>query len=754
MGKTRLLFFITAYFTICLTGAGQNQARYTMHQSNMGGGGYITGLLINPINPDIVYARCDVAGMFKSADGGKTWEAINNGMTECHHHSVETFAIHPADPDILFRCSGEARDHKMTGTIHKSVDGGKNWKKVSDDVDYFGNGTNRMFGEKIAFDPFRPNRMITAGYVRGVFISDDCGETWKHAGLKNEVAGTVAFHPLIKNRVFFGTLSGIAGSENKYLFNGKFDRPKTGRLYQSDDAGKTWNLIYESDDIAFSEIAFHASNPDIFVVASVTSAGYFKTIDGGHSFKTCTNGLPEKSHGNTIVADPHQPGRLYTAIDRRGGMGNIPLVPIYVSDDFGENWRLLRQYKRSDFFNYPEYIRTEEWIGWAISKIRIDPKKPGKLLMSNWYGVSVSENGGITWDANHYRGTETTCIENVVTDQGTGNTFFAIADHQPNLSVDGGKNFLPFVRPVYPKPVSRSTAVVPSRHFPGITFYSIGGRKAPLILRTPDLGKSYDIIWHFKEGLFVQALKESATDKGKFYAYLDGNVSDSAGLWISTNEGKSWQFKGSPFLGYIKTLPHHSEWIESEVLSVVYNQRKNVCGTNQLLCVDPFKAGSVLMGEWTEGLFYSSDDGKTWNNISNGLPFKKDTASILVSLAADEKEKGVFYAGFIHEGLWRTKNYGKKWEKIYPLDNSVFNASSVVAGGKNDTDLFVACEPLYWSKCPSSVLYSPDRGKSWIGLYDGTKGALRWKGISCDRRTGTLFGITCGNGAFYFERTP
>ncbi|NJO69226.1 MAG: hypothetical protein HC830_08050 [Bacteroidetes bacterium] len=100
-----------------------------MHQSYMGGGGYITGLLINPINPDIVYARCDVAGMFKSVDGGKSWEAINNGMTECHHHSVETFAIHPTDPDILFRCSGEARDHKMTGTIHKSVDGGKNMEK-------------------------------------------------------------------------------------------------------------------------------------------------------------------------------------------------------------------------------------------------------------------------------------------------------------------------------------------------------------------------------------------------------------------------------------------------------------------------------------------------------------------------------------------------------------------------------------------------------------------------------------------------
>ncbi|MGA9118987.1 MAG: hypothetical protein WB699_06440, partial [Bacteroidota bacterium] len=65
---------------------------YRWTSSDFGGGGYVTGLLQHPADPNILYIRTDVAGVFMSVDGGRSWKAVNGGMTEGYHHSVESFA--------------------------------------------------------------------------------------------------------------------------------------------------------------------------------------------------------------------------------------------------------------------------------------------------------------------------------------------------------------------------------------------------------------------------------------------------------------------------------------------------------------------------------------------------------------------------------------------------------------------------------------------------------------------------------------
>ncbi|MEO1290781.1 MAG: hypothetical protein AAFV93_23830, partial [Chloroflexota bacterium] len=99
-------------------------------QSRLHGGGFITGLVQSKKNPDILYARADVAGVFKSDNRGLSWMAINQGMTDCHQHDVRSIAVSPHNPDILFRCSGSVRDSHFFGTIHKSADAGLSWRTV------------------------------------------------------------------------------------------------------------------------------------------------------------------------------------------------------------------------------------------------------------------------------------------------------------------------------------------------------------------------------------------------------------------------------------------------------------------------------------------------------------------------------------------------------------------------------------------------------------------------------------------------
>jgi photosystem II stability/assembly factor-like uncharacterized protein len=168
---------------------------YVWHQSILNGGGFIAGLLQDPQQPQTLYARADVAGVFKSVDGGKTWAAKNHGMTAYHQHDVRSFALSPHQPQLLFRASGSVRGWRCFGTIHKSTDGGDDWTPVCRDVDFYGNGETRQYGEVLQVDPHRPEVVIAGGYSAGLWISRDTGDHWTYAGLRDERISCVCFHP-------------------------------------------------------------------------------------------------------------------------------------------------------------------------------------------------------------------------------------------------------------------------------------------------------------------------------------------------------------------------------------------------------------------------------------------------------------------------------------------------------------------------------------------------------------------------------
>jgi len=189
-------------------------------------------------------------------------------------------------------------------------------------------------------------------------------------------------------------------------------------------------------------------------------------------------------------------------------------------------------------------------------------------------------------------------------------------------------------------------------------------------------------------------------------------------------------------------------------LAVTAYQAKNACGTNQLLCVDPTRPETIYFGEADKGIFATFDGGRNWENRGGNLPFGKSQVGVLNVVRADPKRSGWLYAGFIREGLWRSKDFGKSWEKIYPSGDEVFNATSVAVGGPSGSEIFVACEPLFWSRAESAICASYDNGLTWRKISDSTLGAVRWKGIDVDARTGFLYAVSCGNGAFYGRPLP
>lgn len=720
--KTKIVLAIVALF-LTLSGL-LAQPLYEWRPSNTGGGGYITGIVQDQKNLAIIYARCDVGGVFRTDNGGKQWVASNSGLKRWYNHSVQSIAIDPGNSNILFRCSGDIRNQQLFGSIHKSVDAGKTWREVSTSPGYYGNGPTRMYGELIAIDPFDSGTVVTAGYGGGIWISHNGGDTWQYSAGKEETFISIAIHPWLRNRYY-------AAAAN-------------GKIYFSENKGKSWTARQSlKEGEAVTEFAFDKKNTRI--VHAAATDGVYKSIDGGKTFKRSMAGLPDGFQYNTIASSAEKPEILYTAPDARPGHKLAP-IPVYKSTNGGQSWQLVKSHTRADVSQYPAYIREMEFIGWAISKIRVSDAGGNNIMFSNWYGVSFSADGGVSYNGKDFSGLETNCLEHIQYVAGAPEkVFYTVADHRPMVSSDKGRNYTPIKGLSYPS----STALVRSARDPDLIIYGARSKGKAGILR--QVKDSIALVLSLGDG-FVQALREDPFTSGKFYAYIDGELKDEAGLYISLDNGITWSRQPDVFPSRFTTLPVNRSYIENELLNIVVGQVKNVCGANQLLCVDPVQPGYLYLGEWTEGMYRTIDGGKKWESISSGLPFHRDTASVLTVIKADPKRKGWIYAGFIREGLWRSTNSGASWEKIYPTDNTIFNVSSMHVGGTTGEELYIAGENLYWSDAPVSVMYSPDQGRQWNSILGDQLGAIRIKSIDVDPATGTIFLASSGNGAFYAIR--
>lgn len=728
-------------------------------QSRLQGGGFIAGLLQDPHQPHILYARSDVAGVFRSEDGGCSWKPCNNGMTAYHQHDVRSFAISPHDSRILFRGTGSVRGGDFFGFIHRSTDGGTSWHQVSETVDFYGNGELRQYGEVIQVDPYHPSRVIAGGYTKGVWISHDLGETWTYSGLKDERICTVAYHPACPNVIYVGTVGSFDDDPLFVAQQYDYVRPNPARLYRSRDGGESWETLCEGVD--FAELAFDPSAPHVIHAACV-SAGVMRSTDDGQTWRAAS--LSRYKIG-TIAVDPRQPNTIYAAAETFPNFDpDVPPIGLYRSDDAGETWRLIKWHTSADLCNYPSYMELP-YAGWAVAKIRVDVRDSRTLYLSNWYGVAVSSDGGETWDAHGYEGMENICVEHVAAHPAQANrVYLTAADHSPMVSADAGKTFSSMPRPKGTRTQPDSTAFIASKFDSTLIFYGIKGSGVGAIVKANTDGGDPRIVWQGEgtpdtepsrlmfqsraAAVSVQALVEDPFTAGTLYAYIDGLVACGAGVMRSTDWGETWHYLANPFPPQLTRVPHQREWIENELLSVVIAQTKNVCGTNQLMCADPFQAATLYIGEWTEGIFRSTDGGKSWDSIGQGLPFQREHASVLTVVRADPQRAGTLYAGFIREGVWRSEDRGASWVKLFPHDDTLFNASSLSVVGQT---IAVVCEPLYYAPCASAVWVSKDSGTTWTNIYDPTLGAIRWKSAALTGDGATLYAGSCGNSVFYLS---
>ena len=191
--------------------------------------------------PDVVYAGVEPSAVFRSTDGGKTYELVRGLWDHPHREkwtpgfggmAVHTIIPHPTD-------SARVTVAMSTGGVYRTTDGGTSWRATNQGIQAY-RSPDRFpeFGQcvhKIAQHPDRPERFFAQNH-HGVYRSDDGGETWQSIaeGLPADFGFPMVAHPHRPDVIYNFPL---AADEHRFSPGGKC------AVYRSQDAGKSWDAL-------------------------------------------------------------------------------------------------------------------------------------------------------------------------------------------------------------------------------------------------------------------------------------------------------------------------------------------------------------------------------------------------------------------------------------------------------------------------------------------------------------------------------
>jgi photosystem II stability/assembly factor-like uncharacterized protein len=281
----------------------------------------IGAVAVAPSDPNVIYVgsgeglqRPDLSvgdGIYKSTDAGRTWEHL--GLREARQ--IGALIVDPTDPNRLFAAAlGHPYGPNDERGVFRSADGGRTWQRVL----YKDENTGAI---DVAFDPANAQVVYAvlwaarqgpweynnayAGATSGLFKSTDGGATWQPLtrGLPTPADGLsrigIGVAPGDPTRIYAWVTARVSG------------------LYRSDDAGASWtemnteNRVWGRGD-DFANVRVDPTNPDIVYAANTST---YRSIDGGRSF-TAIKGAPGGDDYHTIWINPANRDIMLIAADQ------------------------------------------------------------------------------------------------------------------------------------------------------------------------------------------------------------------------------------------------------------------------------------------------------------------------------------------------------------------------------------------------------------------------------------------------------
>jgi photosystem II stability/assembly factor-like uncharacterized protein len=300
----------------------------------------VGAIAVSESNPDVVYIGTGESairgnimpgdGIYKSVNAGKSWKHVGFRTVD----AISKIRVHPTNPDIVYAAVfGKYSVPSEERGVYKSTDGGATWKRVlfrdakSGAVDIAIDRTNPQVLYAALWEAYRKEyQMSSGGPGSGLYKSTDGGETWteitRATGLPSGLVGKigVALTAAKPGRVY-----ALIENEN-------------GGLFKSDDAGATWTFVNGDRNIrqrAFYYTHLYADhqNADLVYLENVS---FFRSTDGGKTLTSIGNG----SHGDwhDLWIDMDDPNHLVAGNDG-GGTVTFDTGKKYSEQDFPtEQW--------------------------------------------------------------------------------------------------------------------------------------------------------------------------------------------------------------------------------------------------------------------------------------------------------------------------------------------------------------------------------------------------------------------------------
>ncbi|WP_436835712.1 WD40/YVTN/BNR-like repeat-containing protein [Cellulophaga baltica] len=561
-------------------------------------GGSIGAIEVSKSDPNVIYVgggektlRGNVSsgyGIWKTENAGKTWESL--GLAKSRH--VPRLRVHPTNSDIVYAAVlGNIYKPTQERGIYKSVDGGKNWKKVLFVNDHAG-------AVDLVIDPNNPRilyastwraertpySLSSGGEGSALWKSTDSGVTWteisKNEGFPKDTLGIigVTVSPKNSDRVW-------AIVENK----------EKGGLYRSDDGGEKWTQVNKERKLrqrAWYYTRVYADTEDEDVVY-VLNVNYHKSTDGGKSFSTFN--APHGDHHDLWIA-PENSKRMIIGDD--GGA--------QISNDGGETWSTYYNQPTAQFYR----VTTDNSFPYRIyaaqqdnSTIRIKHRSDGSSISSeDWEETAGGESAWIAVDPKN---------DDIVYG-GSYDGFLTRVNHDKNT-----------VRGINVWPDNPMGA----------------GAEA----------MKYRFQWNFP-------IIFSKHNPKKLYTF-------SNHVHVSENEGQSWTLLSDDLTRNDSTkLKSSGGPITQDNTSVEYYC--TIFTANE----SPLKEGLLWVGS-DDGLIHvTKDGGKSWENVT---PTNMPEWSMINSIEPSAFDEGTCYVaatkyklGDFNPYLYKTTDYGKTWTKI------------------------------------------------------------------------------------------